>query len=77
MPGQNNHGSHRRYDFDPGQDFSSIDIRQVKIQQNEEEIFLLNQVERLLSVVANVAITAPQAQALGQHVGKALFVIDD
>jgi hypothetical protein len=49
----------------------------VKIQQNEEKIFLPNQIERLLPVVANIAMTASQPQSLGQHFSKALFVIDD
>mgnify|MGYP000013512186 CR=1 FL=1 len=34
-------------------------------------------VERLLAVVANSAMTAPQAQPFGQHVSKPFFVIDN
>ena len=49
----------------------------MKIQQNEKEIFLFNQIERLLPVITNFAMTAPQTQPLGEHVRKALFVIDD
>jgi hypothetical protein len=49
----------------------------VKIQQNEEEIFLPDQVERLLPVIANVTMTASQTQPLGQHICKPFFVIHD
>ena len=76
MRGQNNHRGPRGYFFNPLEDFDSIYIRQVKVQQDEEKFFLPNQVERLLPVVTDFAMTAPQPQPFGQHIDKALFVID-